>query len=143
MQTNPPKTERNLQIVADYQSGITLQEVGDKHNITRERVRQLLCKQGILERNRKKKPPKLHSNICLHCTNTFNTTNSKKMYCCKACHSMGSRNRIRKFSDGQLATIRSLYYDDELTGTEIAKIYGVHPTAIYHILAKRTYKDQE
>lgn len=132
-----PKTERNLQVVTDHQSGMTLQQIGDKHSITRERVRQLLCRQGIIERNYKQR--KVHTKVCPNCAKSFETKRQDTVYCSKLCHRGGSRNRSRKLSDSQLSQIRKLYYEDDLTGKEIAKMYDVHYTTIYHFLAGRTF----
>lgn len=49
--TKERNSERDKGICEDYLSGLTLQAVGDKHGITRERVRQILDKQGIEERH--------------------------------------------------------------------------------------------
>jgi hypothetical protein len=39
---NPPRVERNKSIAADYLDGKTLQELSDQHDISRERVRQIV-----------------------------------------------------------------------------------------------------
>jgi len=41
-----PET-RNQDMVTAWQSGLTLQQIGDQHNISRERVRQILKKLGV------------------------------------------------------------------------------------------------
>ena len=41
-----PET-RNADMITAYRSGLTLQQIGDQHNVTRERVRQIMLKGGI------------------------------------------------------------------------------------------------
>lgn len=43
--------ERNWKIVCDYGSGMSLEDVGAANGITRERVRQILVKNGLTERH--------------------------------------------------------------------------------------------
>ncbi len=38
---------RDADMVVAFRSGLTLQQVGDQHNVTRERVRQVLSKLGV------------------------------------------------------------------------------------------------
>lgn len=47
--------DRTDRIVAASLEGNTLQEIGDKHNITRERVRQILKENGIIQNNNRTK----------------------------------------------------------------------------------------
>lgn len=44
---------RNTEIVALYESGLNMQEIGDKFGISRERVRQVLRTNGVQARNRR------------------------------------------------------------------------------------------
>lgn len=49
-------SERNQKIIKMYKKGLTLQEIGDEFNLTRERVRQVLLpaiKIGILKKNKR------------------------------------------------------------------------------------------
>ncbi len=48
-----PTAGRNKAVVEAYQSGATYQQIGDKHGISRERVRQILKRAGV-----KARPPK-------------------------------------------------------------------------------------
>jgi DNA-directed RNA polymerase specialized sigma subunit len=79
------------------------------------------------------------SKVCPRCNKVF-ITEKKGIHCSKECQSITQSIRNRMFSDDQIGTILILYYDEEMTGKEIAKIYGVSPSTIYHILSKRRYK---
>lgn len=82
--------------------------------------------------------------VCPRCNKKFTLTkNKKRIHCSKECLNLTQSIQNRKFSDDQIGTIHVLYYDEELTGKEIAKIYNVTPSAIYHILSKRRYKDHK
>ena len=82
------------------------------------------------------------SKVCPRCNKTF-ITDKKRIHCSKDCQSLTQSMKNRILSKDQLDTIAILYYDDEMTGKEIAKIFGVHCTTIYHILNKRRYKDHK
>ena len=45
-----PPPVRNEAIIADFQSGLTLEAIGQKHGVTRERVRQITLKAGMRPR---------------------------------------------------------------------------------------------
>lgn len=81
-------------------AGQTLQEIGDKFGLTKERVRQLLVKCGCVYKKPKKpkKPPVMHDLVCLECGNGFQRTH-KAMYCsskCRSAKSISSRNKFQK-----------------------------------------------
>lgn len=46
-QSGPERIQFVRKVVEEYQSGLTLQQVGDLHGITREGVRQILVKAGV------------------------------------------------------------------------------------------------
>jgi DNA-directed RNA polymerase sigma subunit (sigma70/sigma32) len=47
-----PTAERNRQIVADRESGMTLREIGEKYGLSQERVRQITQNYAIGQRTR-------------------------------------------------------------------------------------------
>lgn len=47
----PPMEERDAAIVLEYKSGMTMLEVGERHGISRERVRQILKRKRYAERS--------------------------------------------------------------------------------------------
>lgn len=53
-----PNLQRNMEMAGQYREGRTLQAVADLHGLTRERVRQILAKQGITLADRGPLQPK-------------------------------------------------------------------------------------
>lgn len=82
--------------------------------------------------------------VCPRCNKEFTLTRNKKtIHCSKECANVTKSIQNRMFSNDQVSTMHVLYYDEEMTGKEIAKIYNVAPCTIYHILSKRRYKDHK
>ena len=134
-------TDRNAELVRYYKENkCTLQELGTRYGITRERVRQILVKHRVPFRHqREKKPRKAYTKICLQCGKQFEAKHNGIDNCSKDCSSLAMCNAQRKLSDKDLVDIFNLYYVDQITGKEIAKLYNMHYTAIYALLAGRNY----
>jgi len=80
-------------------AGESLQQIGDKFGITKERVRQLLKKRGCTFKPKKpKKPPLMYDLTCVECGKNYQRTHKSK-YCsyeCRSAKSISSRNKFQK-----------------------------------------------
>jgi hypothetical protein len=69
--------ERNLEIIRQYNDNWTLQEIGDHHSVTRERVRQLVARAGVntpdmkLRRSEYRKRQRRVTKKCDACGNDY------------------------------------------------------------------------
>lgn len=105
--------ERNQKIVAMRQANNTLDVIAAKFSITRERVRQILAREGcdyVLVRTPKEKPPRLNYSIqCRYCDNQFTTRRKSQRYCSKTCRKADAPRRTRLW----YAKAKTLpFYDD-------------------------------
>jgi len=134
-------TDRNAELVRYYKENkCTLQELGTRYGITKERVRQILVKHRVPFRHpRETKPRKTYTKVCTQCNKEFQSKHSSIKNCSKECTSLVLSNKYSKLSDKDLVDIFNLYYADQITGKEIAKLYNMHYTAIYALLAGRNY----
>jgi predicted DNA-binding protein YlxM (UPF0122 family) len=137
---NLPATDRDAELIRYYiDNKCTYQEVATKYGLTRERIRQILVKKHITKNPRKHKPHKNYNNVCANCGKEFESRRSDKKYCNKDCTSLAVSNKLRKLSDKDLVDIFNLYYVDQMTGKDIARLYDIHYTAVYALLAGRNY----
>ena len=71
-----------------YKDGSTLQDIGEKYGVTRERVRQILAKYNVIMRNNKdyNRERALKRMIqCKYCDKQFEYKNKRQKYCSIAC----------------------------------------------------------
>ena len=81
---NRPNKKRDYdteQIIADYQSGLSMQKVGDIHNVSRTTIRNIL----IQNHANIKPQPQPHTFNCIICETPFQTKNPKKVTCSHSC----------------------------------------------------------
>ena len=87
--------ERRDSMISDYCSGMTLDDVGKKYHVTRERVRQIIKSHPdselftIQSRDKRKVPKVPIVNVCNHCQNEYEAKNQGNKYCsvrCKRLH---------------------------------------------------------
>lgn len=64
---------------------LTLQEIGARFKISRERVRQILATHGVWERTGNR-PAKVYTFICPQCKTEFQRKRRHVKYCSKKCH---------------------------------------------------------
>ena len=123
MPDSTPRPERNAAIVAalDADPYLTLQAVGDKYGLTRERVRQIY-KKATMGRSRDRRP--LASRRCRICGQRYPRSSvSGAEHAAQAGHGVKEYRYRRNREWEQL-------YEDGLSSVQIARIYGTSPTAV-------------
>ena len=131
-----PNALRNGQIVEDYISGnFTLQNLGDKYGITRERIRQivaLVVPKEFVKKTSRENFKKSHAKrkvrieiICTVCDDTFKVTpcNKDKKFCSKECRATTFQTPEQRRLLGIKATRRWMENNREHV-RERMRIYG-------------------
>ena len=117
-------------MVSDYNSGLTLHQIGQKHNITRERVRQIMEKLGAPRRQQISFKPK--PCVCGCGKMTPEKYNNRKY--AKDCKSP----RPRKYPRDLIERIPELY-DTGLSEAKVAKILGMSSANVHNRLVKMNH----
>lgn len=89
MNPNYPGKVPTAQLATEYQSGATLEEIGDKYGLSKQAVWQRFIHAGIVRRPRAGTPRKRLRRIqprpCPGCGELFQPPNSKQICCSYAC----------------------------------------------------------
>jgi len=114
-----PFPERNRRMVALYEHGLTLQDIGDLYGMTRERVRQITTREGVD-------------------TAAIMQQRSERMITY-----VGSRaHASRKLTMDKAREIRERHTDGE-SGRSLARAFGVNGGAVWQIVNNKTYKERK
>ncbi len=131
------RVNRNVAMIATYYGPPqrTLKETGDLFGVSRERVRQILARDGYHERHGKRKPVSLIERRCAVCGNTFTVWPSEQQVTCSREHGFIYRDAWRMHRTRQAYQLRKDGWKWKHIAAELGYTSGVSATSAVRVHA--------